>query len=74
MPDEFLPLSDRAEYYRALAASMRARIPSLQSEEARNELGALAADYERLATYLESKLESDKNGADQDFSPSHLVA
>jgi len=46
-------LAGRAKYYRALAAVLLAQVESVKSVEARTELASLAADYERLAAYME---------------------
>ena len=54
MGGEFAGLADRAEHYRQLAAAIRARAASMKSAAARDELTALAADYEVLAEYAES--------------------
>lgn len=60
MTDELLPIADRPMYYRALAAVLRARVPFLQSAESRQEIAALAADYETLASYLDANLELNR--------------
>ena len=44
------PSSDQ---YREMASAIRALVPELQFPEARVELSALAATYERLARYVE---------------------
>lgn len=49
MAEESSILADRAAYYRQLAVTTRAHIPVMHSAEARNELSALASDYESLA-------------------------
>ena len=54
MGDEFAPLVDRAEHYRHLATSIRVRAAAMKSAAVRDELTALAADYEILAQYAES--------------------
>ena len=54
MADEFEALADRAEYYRKLASVIRSRGFLMKSPEARDELSALAAEYETLAKYAES--------------------
>jgi hypothetical protein len=54
MADEFEALADRADYYRKLASLIRSRGSFMKSPEARDELSALAADYEILASYAES--------------------
>jgi hypothetical protein len=41
-------------YYRAIARSIRALAPELKTPEARKSLQLLAADYERLADYVEA--------------------
>jgi hypothetical protein len=63
--DEYLPLADRGTFYRGLAAVIRARIPHLQSVEARLELASLALDYENLATYVETHLARAGAGAER---------
>jgi hypothetical protein len=40
--------------YRELAIAMRAIVPTLTHEEARNQLELLATHYERLAEYVDS--------------------
>jgi hypothetical protein len=52
--DEFSPLAERAQYYREIAAAIRARLASMQSGAAREDLSALATDYELLAKFVES--------------------
>jgi len=52
--DEFSPLAGRAHYYREIAAAIRARVGSMQSGAARDDLAALAADYELLAKFVEA--------------------
>lgn len=47
-------LTDRAEYYRALAAVLRARLHVVESAQARDELLGLASAYELLAAQVES--------------------
>jgi hypothetical protein len=54
MGDEPEALVDRAEQYRQLATSIRARAASMKSAAVRHELAALAADYEILAEYAQS--------------------
>ena len=54
MGDEFAPLVDRAEHYRHLATSIRVRAAAMKSAAVRDELTALAADYEILAQYAQS--------------------
>jgi hypothetical protein len=54
MRGEFAALADRAEHYRQLAAAIRTRAVSMKSAAVRDELTALAADYEVLAEYAES--------------------
>jgi len=49
MATEHSVLADRARRYRQVAIIIRAQIPIVQSAEARDELAALAADYESLA-------------------------
>jgi hypothetical protein len=41
--------------YRELAVAMRAMVPMLRHEEARNQLELLAVHYERLAEFVDSK-------------------
>jgi hypothetical protein len=46
---------DRASrYYRDRASAIRARLPTLQDDEAFSELYLLAAHYQRLAEFAES--------------------
>jgi hypothetical protein len=40
--------------YRELAIAMRAMVPTLTGEEARNQLELLAVHYERLAEFVDS--------------------
>jgi hypothetical protein len=54
MGGEFAALADRAEHYRQLASIIRARAASMKSAAVRDELEALAADYEVLAKYAQS--------------------
>ena len=54
MGDEFAALAYRAEHYRQLATMIRARAASMKSAALRDELAALAADYEALAKYAQS--------------------
>jgi hypothetical protein len=49
MSQERSILADRANRYRQVAIIIRAQIPVVPSAEARDQLFALAADYERLA-------------------------
>lgn len=49
MAKESSTLVDRAAYYRQLAVTVRAHIPAMDSARAREELSALASDYESLA-------------------------
>ena len=42
----------RANHYRDTAKSLRERVSALKLEEARDELHALAAEYERLAEFV----------------------
>jgi hypothetical protein len=51
---EFSVLGDREKYYRALASLLRARVDSMKSSEARDEVLALASSYDALAKQLES--------------------
>jgi hypothetical protein len=53
MADEFEVLVDRSEHYRQLATFVRSHGSSMKSPEARDELSALAAEYESLAEYYE---------------------
>jgi len=54
MAAEFSDLADRADYYRQLAADVRARAASIKTCEARDALVAVADNYEILAHYAES--------------------
>jgi len=54
MADEYSDLADRAQYYRQIAAAIRARVPAMQAGAAYDDLSALAADYELLAKFVES--------------------
>jgi len=54
MADEYSDLADRAQYYRQIAAAIRARVSSMQAGAAHHDLSALAADYELLAKFVES--------------------
>jgi hypothetical protein len=54
MGDEFAALADRADHYRELARIIRARAASMKSAAVRDELAALASDYEVLAKYAQS--------------------
>ena len=56
MAAEFFAPSDRAEYYRQLAADIRARAASMKTAAARDALAAVADDYELLAYYTQSLL------------------
>lgn len=58
MVNKVSPLYQPAEYYRTFAADIRARAPFVKSQEARNELYALATEYERLAVYVEANPEA----------------
>jgi len=49
MSQELSFLADRANRYRQIAIIIRAQIPAMPSAQARDELFALAADYENLA-------------------------
>lgn len=49
MAEESSILANRAAYYRQLAVTIRAHIPVMHSAQARDELSALASDYELLA-------------------------
>jgi len=53
MGDENLEVVDRAKHYRALARAILSLVSSAKSTEARDELGALATDYELLAAFEE---------------------
>jgi hypothetical protein len=44
-----------AEYYLQTARSLRARVPDMRYREARDELSAMALEYERLARFVELK-------------------
>jgi hypothetical protein len=66
MGDEFSALAGRVEHYRELAAAIRARAASMRSAAVRDELAALAADYEILANYAEAG--SEETGRVQAFS------
>jgi hypothetical protein len=66
---EYLPVADRGEYYRGLAAIMRARIPHVQSPAARLELASLAADYQNLATYVETLVVRTSDAAERCARP-----
>jgi hypothetical protein len=46
--------SEQTRYYRELAGAIRARLPTLQDEEAINELYLLATHCERLAEFADS--------------------
>jgi hypothetical protein len=67
MAAEFSDLVDRAEYYRQLAAAVRARAASMKTPEARDALATVASDYELLAHYAESLAPARQLG-DTDFS------
>jgi len=54
MAADFSYLADRAEYYRELAAVIRARADAMKTPEASKALAAVAKDYEILAGYAES--------------------
>jgi hypothetical protein len=54
MAAECFTPSDRAEYYRQLAADIRARAASMKTAAARDALAAVADDYELLAHYTQS--------------------
>jgi hypothetical protein len=57
---EFSALSDRAKYYRAVAALLRTRVHSMKSSEARDEVLSLASSYESLAKQLESSVTPER--------------
>ncbi len=68
-PDDIVPTernwaepAERAAYYRETAAFIRSQLSPAMSAEAREQLGALAADYERLATHVEDA--ADKTASD----------
>ena len=46
--------SQQSRYYRDRANAIRARLPTLQDDEAYNELYLLATHYERLAEFADS--------------------
>jgi hypothetical protein len=48
----------KAERYREIANSVRALIPSMRSEEVRDQLDVLALEYEQLARCLEALSQS----------------
>jgi len=50
----FSTLSNRGEYYRQLAADIRARAASMKTSEARDALVRVATDYDLLAYYADS--------------------
>jgi hypothetical protein len=52
MSDDFA--IERATYYRGIAGALRDRAMSMPSNEHRDELCAVASDYERLAEFVES--------------------
>jgi hypothetical protein len=59
-PDDIVPTNreliepaDRAAYYREMAAFIRTQLSVETSAQVREELIAVAADYERLATHVE---------------------
>ena len=54
MANEFSGLSERAEYYRELAAEIRARAASMTTAAARQALAMAADGYELLARYTQS--------------------
>jgi hypothetical protein len=54
MAAEFSALSNRADYYRKLAADIRERAASTKTNEARDALERVANDYELLAEHAES--------------------
>ena len=45
----------RAEYYLQTARSLRERAPAMRYREARDELCAVALEYDRLARFVELK-------------------
>jgi len=56
MADETSEVVDRrAEHYRALARAIFSLVSSAKSAEARDELEALATDYELLASFAQSQ-------------------
>jgi hypothetical protein len=54
MTDNHAPEPTRADFYREAATKIRARAAKSMSVEARDALCSLAADYDRLANYVES--------------------
>jgi hypothetical protein len=54
MTDNHAPEPTRADFYREAATKIRARAAKSMSVEARDALCSLAADYDRLAKYVES--------------------
>jgi len=67
--DEYLPLADRGPFYRGMAAVIRARIPHVQSVEARLELASLAMDYENLAMFVETTVARSGDQAESSVEP-----
>lgn len=55
MGSEYPEVIGRGEHYRALARAIFSLVPSVKSAEARNELEALATDYELRAACAESQ-------------------
>jgi len=55
MADDLSTPADRAAYYRSVATVIRACVSRVKSVEARDELAALAEDYEILARYVDSR-------------------
>ena len=54
MTDNHTSQPTRADFYREAATKIRARAAKSMSVESRDALCSLAADYERLANYVES--------------------
>jgi hypothetical protein len=53
-PEAACTHSEQARYYLERASAIRARLPTVQDEEAFSELCLLAAHYERLAEFADS--------------------
>jgi len=69
LPDDVVPTdreliepADRAAYYREMAAFIRSQLSVVTSAQVREELIAVAADYERLAAHVEGS--ADKPTSD----------
>jgi hypothetical protein len=54
MTDQELAARNRADHYRELATVLEDRAQALKSGEVRDQLLALAADYRRLASYVQT--------------------